>query len=248
MVNRKALVTGASGGIGSAIVGAFVAAGYETYGTSTSDAGAEKITQLIEQGGGRGCGLHFDAAAADGADKLMSALKDKDCAPNAPNILVNNAGITQDNLLMRLSDDDWSRVLDINLGSVFRLSKACLRGMVKERWGRIINISSVVALSGNPGQSNYVASKAGMIGFTKSLAAEVAARGVTVNCVAPGFIETPMTEALSEEQRERVMERIPAGRFGTADEVAGVVAFLCSDAAAYMTGETINLSGGLYMR
>ena len=245
MSEKKVLITGASGGIGGAVVNVFAADGYEVCGTSTSDDGAERITGAIEVAGGKGFGLRYDAGAQDGVESLMQALKEREFAPD---VLVNNAGITCDNLLMRMSEDDWARVMDVNLNAVFRLSKACLRPMLKAHWGRIINISSVVALSGNPGQSNYVASKAGMLGFTKSLAAEVAARNITVNCVAPGFIETPMTEALSEEQRAAVMERIPAGRFGTCEEVAHAVRFLASAAADYITGETLNLSGGLYMR
>lgn len=241
----KVLVTGATRGIGAAVLKAFAAAGCEVCGTASRDEGAAHIDEALKAAGGKGFGLRYAADEEGGAEALAAALKERDFAPD---VLVNNAGITRDNLLMRMDDDEWEQVLEVNLNAVFRLSKACLRGMVKARRGRIVNISSVIALSGNAGQCNYAASKAGLIGFTKSLAHEVAARNITVNCVAPGFIETSMTEGLSEEVRAAALARIPVGRFGACEEVASVVLFLASDAAAYITGETINISGGMYMR
>lgn len=242
MTVSKVLVTGASGGIGAAVARAFAAGGHEVCGTSRR---ADGVAQALEGADGEWFGVAYDAGAQGGVDALMKTLKERDFAPE---VLVNNAGVTSDNLLMRMGEDEWNRVIEVNLNATFRLSKACLRGMVKARCGRIVNISSVVALSGNAGQCNYVASKAGLIGFTKSLAAEVAARNITVNCVAPGFIETAMTAGLSEQRRAEVLAHIPVGRFGVCEEVAGLVVFLASDEAAYITGETVNISGGLYMR
>lgn len=241
---QKVLVTGASGGIGLAVLQAFAREGYSVCGTSTRDAGIRKVTRALDEEQLEGMCVLYDVSEERATERLTESLKAHDFTPD---ILVNNLGITRDQLLMRMSEEDWTQVLDINLTSVYRLSKACLRNMMKARRGRIINISSVVALSGNPGQCNYTASKAGMLGFSRSLAIEVANRGVTVNCVAPGFIETPMTNKLTGAQRDVVLGRIPAGRFGQAEEVAAVVLFLASDAGAYITGETINISGGLYM-
>lgn len=241
---KVALVTGATRGIGRAIAHELGRQGAEVVGTATSQDGADTITAGLKEAGIKGYGMVMNVADPD---SIEAGLKQLTAESDAPLILVNNAGITRDNLLMRLKDDDWSAVLDTNLSSVFRLSKAVLRGMAKARWGRIINISSVVADMGNPGQGNYCAAKAGVEGFTRSLAKEMSNRGITANCVAPGFIDTDMTKKLDDKQRQAMLDIIPTGRLGDPGEVASVVAFLASDGAAYVTGETIHVNGGMYM-
>jgi 3-oxoacyl-[acyl-carrier protein] reductase len=244
IAGRIALVSGASRGIGAAIADALAAQGAKVVGTATSQDGAAAIGDRLQQASGHGRGVVLDVTAPDSVQALMD-----DLAANEghPHILVNNAGVTRDNLLMRMREDEWETVLATNLTSVFRLSKACLRSMMKARYGRIVNIASVVGLTGNPGQANYAASKAGILGFTKSLAAEVASRGITVNTIAPGFIETDMTRALEEKQVDALRARIPAGRLGSVDDIAAATLFLVSDLASYITGETLNVNGGMYM-
>lgn len=241
---KTALVTGATRGIGKAISLALAQQGAEVIGTATSKDGAETITANFSAAGVSGYGIVMNVADPDSIEAGLKEIGDK---TGAPLILVNNAGITRDNLLMRLKDDDWGAVLETNLSSVYRTSKAVLRGMAKARWGRIINVSSVVASMGNPGQANYCAAKAGVEGFTRSLAKEMSNRGVTANCVAPGFIDTDMTKQLDENQREAMLKNIPAGRLGQPEEVAAIVSFLASDIAGYVTGETIHVNGGMYM-
>ncbi|WP_027331015.1 3-oxoacyl-ACP reductase FabG [Marinimicrobium agarilyticum] len=241
---KVALVTGASRGIGAAVADQLGAAGAVVIGTATSEAGAEKITQRLQEKGIKGEGLVLNVTDAESIKTLLSTMKERH---GVPEVLVNNAGITKDNLLMRMNDEEWFDVINTNLSSVYRLSKAVLRGMMKARWGRIINISSVVGAMGNPGQSNYAASKAGVAGFARSLAAEVGSRGITVNTVAPGFIDTDMTRALPDEQRDQLLSKIPLGRLGRPEEIAAVVAFLASDAGGYVSGETIHVNGGMYM-
>jgi len=241
---RIALVTGASRGIGRAILHRLVRSGFEGVGTATTDDGAEHIrTGLAEAGlAGRAYTVHVDDTAS--VAEFLERLKSDDVTPL---VLVNNAGITRDNLLLRMSDAEWNDVIDTNLSSLFRLCKPLLRGMTRARWGRIISVSSVVGRMGNPGQTNYAASKAAMEGFSRALAQEVGSRNVTVNVVAPGFIETDMTDALSEQQRAQLLARVPLGRLGSVDDVAALVAFLASDEAGYITGETLHVNGGLYM-
>jgi 3-oxoacyl-[acyl-carrier protein] reductase len=241
---KVALVTGATRGIGKAVARALAEQGAEVIGTATSAAGAESITNELQTAGLKGYGIVMDVSNPESIDAGLKELTEKS---GAPLILINNAGITRDNLLMRLKSDDWTSVLETNLSSVYRTSKAVLRAMAKARWGRIINISSVVAGMGNAGQANYCAAKAGVEGFTRSLAKEMSNRGITANCVAPGFIDTDMTKKLDDKQREAMLEIIPAGRLGEPKEVAAVVAFLASDAAAYVSGETIHVNGGMYM-
>ncbi|ROQ20233.1 3-oxoacyl-[acyl-carrier-protein] reductase [Marinimicrobium koreense] len=241
---KVALVTGASRGIGAAVAEQLGAAGAVVVGTATSQAGADRITERLASQGVTGEGMVLNVTDAE---SVASVLADMKARHGLPAILVNNAGITKDNLLMRMSDDEWFDVINTNLSAVYRLSKAVLRGMMKARWGRIINISSVVGAMGNPGQSNYAASKAGVAGFARSLAAEVGSRGITVNTVAPGFIDTDMTRALPEEQRNQLLDKIPLGRLGQPEEIASVVAFLASDAGGYVSGETIHVNGGMYM-
>jgi 3-oxoacyl-[acyl-carrier protein] reductase len=241
---KTALVTGASRGIGAAIADTLGAAGATVVGTATTEGGADAISERFRSAGVAGEGMQLDVADDASVERVVKAVAER----HGPvTVLVNNAGITRDNLLMRLKDADWRDVIDTNLGSVYRVSKACLRGMTKARTGRIINIASVVGASGNAGQTNYAAAKAGMIGFTKSLAQEVGSRGITVNAVAPGFIDTDMTRELPDEQRQALLAGIPLGRLGQPAEIASVVAFLASDAAAYITGETIHVNGGMYM-
>ncbi|MEJ2326251.1 MAG: 3-oxoacyl-ACP reductase FabG [Chromatiaceae bacterium] len=239
-----ALVTGASRGIGRSISLALAGAGAAVAGSATTHAGAERVQASLEEGGFRGLGIVLDVTDAASVE---AALEQVSKALGAPTILVNNAGITRDNLLMRMKDAEWETVIDTNLSSVYRMSKACLRAMMKARRGRIINIASVVGASGNAGQTNYAAAKAGMVGFTKSLAREVGSREITVNCVAPGFIDTDMTRALDDAQRERLLASVPLGRLGNPEEVASVVAFLASPAATYITGETVHVNGGMYL-
>lgn len=237
-----ALVTGASRGIGQGIAQMLGQAGAFVIGTATTTANAEGITQSFHEQGIDGIGKILDIANPDSINALMASLETK-----MPTILVNNAAITRDGLLMRMNEKDWLDVINANLTSVYRLSKACLRPMMKARHGRIITITSGVALRGNPGQANYGASKAGVIGFSKSLAREVASRGITVNTVAPGLIDTDMTQNLSEEHRAYWLQEIPLHRVGSVNEVASMVVFLASKVAAYITGETIHINGGLYM-
>jgi len=239
-----ALVTGASRGIGKAIAEALGARGAQVIGTATSEAGAAAISQYLSEAGIPGSGMVLDVTDNDSIKTLMdTATKEY----GAPGILINNAGITRDNLLMRMKDDEWDDILDTNLKSVYRISKACLRAMMKARKGRIISIASVVGVSGNPGQTNYSAAKAGMIGFSKSLAREIGSRGITVNVVAPGFIDTDMTRDLPDEQKKALLDQIPLNRLGSVDEIASAVAFLASPSAGYITGETIHVNGGMYM-
>jgi 3-oxoacyl-[acyl-carrier protein] reductase len=239
---RVALVTGATRGIGRAIADALAADGCTVVGTATSEPGAERIAERLAPQGGTG--LVLDVAEAD---SITAALEQIGERFGAPAILVNNAGITRDNILMRMKDEEWSDVIETNLSAIFRLSRAVLRSMTRARWGRIVTITSVVGAMGNAGQSNYAATKAGAGGFSRALAREIGARNVTVNCVAPGFIDTDMTRALSDSQREAMLSQIPLARLGEAEEVAAVVRFLCSDGAAYITGETIHVNGGMYM-
>lgn len=242
--DKVALVTGASRGIGAAIAEQLGKAGAIVIGTATSVSGAEKISARFTELGIRGSGKVLNVTDADSVATLLKGVGDEF---GAPAILVNNAGITKDNLLMRMSDEEWFDVINTNLSSIYRLSKGVLRGMMKARWGRIINISSVVGAMGNPGQSNYAATKAGVAGFARSLAAEVGSRNITVNTVAPGFIDTDMTKVLPEEQKHQLLSRIPLGRLGAPEEIASVVVFLASDAGAYISGETIHVNGGMYM-
>ncbi|UCE76282.1 MAG: 3-oxoacyl-ACP reductase FabG [Gammaproteobacteria bacterium] len=239
-----ALVTGASRGIGQAIALALGTQGATVIGTATTEQGAAAIQTTFGEQGIKGMGLALDVTEASSIESGLKAIQD---AFGAPTILVNNAGITRDNLLMRMKDDEWNAVIDTNLGSVYRLSKACIRGMMKAKRGRIINIGSVVGATGNPGQANYCAAKAGMIGFTKSLARELGSRGITVNAVAPGFIDTDMTRALPAEQREALIKQVPAGRLGTPDDIAAAVVFLASASASYITGDTLHVNGGMHM-
>ncbi len=237
-----ALVTGASRGIGAAIADELVSFGARVIGTATSEAGAAAISERLAANGGEGRQLDVtDAAAVEALIESMSK------GIGAPSILVNNAGITRDQLLLRMKEDDWQAILDTNLTSVYRTSRAVLRGMLKARRGRIINIASVIGLTGNPGQANYAAAKAGIIGFSKSLAQEIGARGITVNVVAPGFIDTDMTKAMPDAAREVLLGRIALGRLGEPADIARAVAFLAGPAAAYITGETLHVNGGMYM-
>jgi 3-oxoacyl-(acyl-carrier-protein) reductase len=241
---RIALVTGASRGIGRAIATRLGGEGYTVVGTATSDAGAEAITAYFSEAGIQGCGMKLDVADDGSVAEVVKAVEEK---YGVITVLVNNAGITRDNLLMRMKPEEWNAVIETNLSSLYRVCKACVRGMMKARWGRIVNITSVVGVSGNAGQTNYSAAKAGMIGFTKSLAQEIGARGITVNAVAPGFIDTDMTRELPEAQRKQLLAAIPLGRLGQPEEIAAAVAFLASDDAAYVTGTTLHVNGGMYM-
>ena len=242
--NEIALVTGASRGIGRAIAETLGKQGATVVGTATSEAGAEAIGKRFSEQDIRGAGMRLDVTDQASVDDVLKRVTDQF---GAPTILVNNAGITRDNLLMRMKDDEWNDIIDTNLSSIYRLSKGCLRAMMKARRGRIINIASVVGSTGNPGQTNYTAAKAGMLGFTKSLAREVGARGITVNAVAPGLIDTDMTRELPEEQRKALLAAIPLNRLGAPQDIANTVAFLASDLAAFITGETIHVNGGMYM-
>jgi len=241
---QRALVTGASRGIGKAIALMLGSRGATVVGTATTEAGAQSITDYLLAGGVQGRGVQLDVRIEA---NIESVVADFERTYGPISILVNNAGITQDNLAMRMKEAEWDAVIDTNLKSVFRLSKAVLRGMLKARSGRIINITSVVGSSGNAGQINYAAAKAGIAGMTRSLAREIGSRGVTVNCVAPGFIDTDMTRALTEAQRAALLQQIPLGRLGNPEDVAAVVAFLASPRAAYITGTTLHVNGGMYM-
>ncbi|MBG3131392.1 3-oxoacyl-ACP reductase FabG [Proteus mirabilis] len=238
---KIALVTGASRGIGRAIAEGLVARGATVIGTATSENGAKAISEYLD---GKGKGFVLNVTENDSIEKFLADVR---AEFGEIDILVNNAGITRDNLLMRMKDDEWQDIIDTNLSSVFRLSKAVMRAMMKKRYGRIITIGSVVGTMGNAGQANYAAAKAGVIGFSKSLAREVASRGITVNVVAPGFIETDMTRALTDDQRAGILSQVPANRLGDAKEIASAVAFLASDEASYITGETLHVNGGMYM-
>ena len=238
---KRALVTGASGGIGRAIAQALSAQGARVAVSGTRE---QVLQELAKDIGGDAVVLPADLGDADASYNLVGRAEE---VLGGLDILVNNAGIARDNLALRMKDEEWSDVLRINLEGYFRLSRSALRGMMKQRFGRIINVTSVVATTGNPGQANYAAAKAGIAGMSKSLALEIATRGVTVNCVAPGFIDTAMTQELTEDQRSRIMATIPAERFGTGDDVAACVAFLASDQAAYVTGQTLHVNGGMVM-
>ena len=241
---KVALVTGASRGIGKAIAKSLATQGFTVIGTATTEAGASSISHYFARWGLSGDGIVMDVSSDESVEQGIDQVKS---AYGAPLVLVNNAGITKDNLLLRMKGDEWDSVINTNLSSIYRTSKAVLRGMSKARWGRIINVSSVVASMGNAGQVNYAASKSGIEGFTRSLAKEMAGRGITVNSVAPGFIETDMTKELNEEQISAMLSVIPAKRLGKAEEVASVVSFLAGEASTYVTGETINVNGGMYM-
>ena len=241
MTKQIALVTGASRGIGRAIAERLVEDGFFVLGTATSESGAAAISAYL---GENGKGLTLDVSNSESIENVMKTISDEF---GMPHVLVNNAGITRDNLLMRMKDDEWNDIISTNLTSVFRMSKAVLRGMMKARTGRIINISSVVGSTGNAGQANYAAAKAGMIGFTKSMAKEVGSRNITVNTVAPGFIDTDMTKELSDDIKNHLLNGIPLARLGDAKEIAHAVSFLASEGAAYITGETLHVNGGMFM-
>ena len=244
-LNEKvALVTGATRGIGAAIADALGQAGVTVVGTATSEAGAEKITQRFKENNIAGVGMVLNVTSIDSVNGVIEAISEQF---GAPTILVNNAGITKDNILMRMKDDEWIDVMETNLTSVFRLAKACVRPMTKARWGRIINISSVVGSMGNAGQSNYSASKAGVGGFARALAKELGSRNITVNTVAPGFIETDMTKDLPDANKQALLTQVPLARLGAPEEIASVVCFLAGEGAGYITGETIHVNGGMYM-
>lgn len=241
---RIALVTGASRGIGAAITDRLGADGHIVIGTATSSNGAQAITERFRSQAIEGQGMVLDVTDAESVKSVIDTVTKQ---YGVITVLVNNAGITKDNLLMRMSDEEWFDVINTNLSAVYRLSKACLRGMLKARWGRVVNISSIVGSMGNPGQTNYSATKAGVMGFARSLAKEVGSRNITVNSVAPGFIDTDMTRALPDDQRSALTSGIALGRLGDPEEIASVVAFLCGSDASYITGETIHVNGGMYM-
>ena len=241
---KIALITGASRGIGKATALALGHQGMFVAGTATTEAGAEAITAFLREEGVEGQGLVADVSDADSVAALLEEIA---TLAGLPVVVVNNAGVTRDNLLLRMKAEEWDAVVNTNLNSMYRVCKACLKGMTKARFGRIINISSVVGSSGNAGQTNYAATKAGIEGFTRSLAKEIGSRGITVNAVAPGFIETDMTDALPEEQKLALLGQVPLGRLGRPEEIANVVAFLASDQGSYITGETLHVNGGMYM-
>ena len=241
MENEVALVTGASRGIGRAVAAALAEAGARVVGTATTDEGARALAAAL---GGRVEGAVLDLRDPESTDALLADLAERGLTPS---ILVNNAGLARDNLLLRMKDAEWDEVLAANLAGVFRLTRGCLKGMLRARAGRVISLSSVVAFTGNPGQANYAAAKAGLVGFTRALALEVGSRGITVNCVAPGFIDTDMTRAIAEEHRAQLLHRIPLGRLGAAEEVAAAVRFLAGPEGAYITGQTLHVNGGMFM-
>jgi 3-oxoacyl-[acyl-carrier protein] reductase len=244
IAGKVALVTGASRGIGKAIALELAARGAVVVGTATSTAGAEGISAYLQEAGNAGRGYVLNVADPASIEAFMASMM---ADIGAPLILVNNAGITRDNLMLRMKDDEWDSVINTNLTAIYRMSKACLKAMTKERWGRIISISSVVGSSGNPGQANYAAAKAGLEGFSRALAREIGSRNITVNAVAPGFIATDMTHVLPEEQKEKLLASIPAGRLGQPEEIAAAVGFLASAEAGYITGTTLHVNGGMYM-
>lgn len=244
MKTNLAIVTGASRGIGRAIAERLARDGFWVIGTATTEAGAAAISGYLGEAGLLGEGARLNVSEPGAIEAFIESVNE---AHGAPTVLVNNAGITRDNLLMRMKEEEWDAILATNLTPVFKLSKACLRAMMKARHGRIVNVTSIVGLTGNAGQSNYAAAKAGIIGFTKSLAKEVGSRGITVNCVAPGFIDTDMTRTLPEEVRQGLLGNIPLDRLGQPEEIAAAVSFLCSKDAAYVTGETLHVNGGMYM-
>lgn len=241
---KVALVTGASRGIGKAIAERLCESGFIVVGTATSSGGADSITAYLNAAGNAGCGMKLDVGDGNDVTDAVKAITEKFAAPA---VLINNAGITRDNLLMRMKTDEWDDVISTNLSALYRVSKACMRGMTKARWGRIVNITSVVGSMGNAGQSNYAATKAGAEGFSRALAKELGSRSITVNCVAPGFIDTDMTNELTEDQKNLMLGQIPLGRLGEPQEIAALVGFLCSDDAGYITGETLHINGGMYM-
>ncbi len=241
---KTALVTGASRGIGQSIAAKLASEGYYVVGTATSAAGAAAIQEALSSFPTPGEGKVLDVTQSEQIEALMSDLAERE---RSPSILVNNAGITRDNLVLRMDDEEWQSVLDTNLTAVFKITKACLRNMFRARWGRIINIGSVVGFTGNSGQANYTAAKAGLVGFSKSLASEIASRGITVNIVAPGFIETDMTDALPQSIKDELLKKIPMKRMGLPNDIAESVSFLASEKANYITGETIHINGGLFM-
>ena len=241
---KIALVTGATRGIGKAIALQLASQGATVVGTATSEVGAKAITAALAAAGNTGVGMVLNVSDSNSVASTLKAIVE---AYGAPTILVNNAGITRDNLLMRMKNEEWDDVVNTNMSSIFRMSKGCLRGMTKARWGRVINISSVVGSMGNVGQANYAAAKAGVEGFSRAMAREVASRNVTVNSVAPGFIATDMTDALGDEQKDTLRTQIPLQRLGTPEDIAQLVGFLASDAGAYITGEAIHVNGGMYM-
>jgi len=244
MTDRVALVTGASRGIGRSIAEALGRQGLTVIGTATTEGGAASISAFFAEAGIKGTGMALNVTDSAAVEAVIGAINEQF---GAPTILVNNAGITRDNILMRMKDDEWTDVVDTNLNAIYRVTKACLRGMTKARWGRIVNISSVVGSMGNAGQSNYAATKAGMEGFTRALAREVGSRAITVNSVAPGFIDTDMTKELPEEHRTKLVTQIPLARLGQPEEIAAAVAFLVGESAGYITGSTLHVNGGMYM-
>jgi len=244
LAGKVALVTGATRGIGRAIALQLGQQGATVVGTATSESGATSISAFLQDAGIAGSGMVLNVTDADSIEAVVAAVE---ATYGAPSILINNAGITRDNLLLRMKDDEWNDIIDTNLTPIFKLSKRCLRAMTKARWGRIITITSVVGLMGNAGQANYAAAKAGVIGFSKSLAREIGVRGITVNTVAPGFIETDMTNHLPDTQKAALLEQIPVKRLGQPEEIAAAVGFLASEQAAYITGENVNVNGGMYM-
>lgn len=244
LTDKIALVTGASRGIGQGIALALGRQGAIVVGTATTEAGAEQITQALQSNHIQGVGMVLNVTQPDSINNVIQSIKERF---GSVSILVNNAAITQDNLLLRMKEEEWLSVMETDLSSVFRLSKACIRDMVKARWGRIINIGSVVGSIGNPGQTNYCAAKAGIIAFSKALALEVGSRDITINTVAPGFISTDMTDALNDEQKETIFQKIPMQKLGTVEDIAAAVLFLASSAAGYITGQTLHVNGGLYM-
>lgn len=242
--NKVVLVTGASRGIGQGIALAFGREGATVIGTATTPEGAERISAVFKEQGVQGVGMPLNVTVQESVETTIAAIKSQF---GPVSILVNNAAITQDNLFLRMKEEEWLSVIETDLNSIFRLSKACVRDMLKARWGRIVNIGSVVGSSGNPGQANYCAAKAGVIGFSKSLALEVGSRDITINTVAPGYVATDMTDALTEEQQQAIFQRIPMQRAGSVADIASAVLFLASDAAGYITGQTLHVNGGMYM-